>query len=98
MEPVPFPCHPARTRISYLTALTDATYVVLPKENHKQLAEATSLDRKSGGVEGSAVPRTSPGNEEYDTQPTTRSRAAASAKARKSRSLVMSETLASIQL
>src|SRR5450631_1100890 len=24
------------------------TYVVLPKENHMQLAEATSLDRKSG--------------------------------------------------
>ena len=60
---------PGVTRISYLTALTGAPYVVLPKENHKQLAEATSLDRKSGGadlsrraVEGSAVPRTSPGN------------------------------------
>jgi hypothetical protein len=29
--------------------------VVLHKENHMQLAEATSLDRKSGGAEGSAV-------------------------------------------
>jgi len=48
-------CHPERTRISYLTALTQATYVVLPKENHMQLAEATSLDRKSGEAEGSAV-------------------------------------------
>jgi hypothetical protein len=38
------------------------TYVVLPKENHMQLAEATSLDRKSGGAEGSAVPRTLRGN------------------------------------
>src|SRR5450631_81252 len=73
-RPSPF-CHPERTRISYLTALTGATYVVLPKENHIQLAEATSLDRKSGGadlsrraVEGSAVPRTSPGNAEYYAQ------------------------------
>jgi len=64
-------CHPERTRISYLPALTGATYVVLPKENHMQLAEATSLDRKSGGadlsrraVEGSAVLRTLPGNVE----------------------------------
>jgi hypothetical protein len=43
--------------------------VVLPKENHMQLTEAATLDRKSGGadlsrraVEGSAVPRTIPGN------------------------------------
>jgi hypothetical protein len=27
-------CHPERTRISYFTALTGATYVVLLKENH----------------------------------------------------------------
>src|SRR5450631_4087787 len=66
-RPSPF-CHPERTRISYLTALTGATYVVLPKENHMQLAEATSPDRKSGGAEGSAVPRTSPGNAEYYAQ------------------------------
>jgi hypothetical protein len=51
-------CHPERTRISYLTALTSATYVVLPKENHTQSTEAATLDRKSGGAEGSAVPRT----------------------------------------
>ena len=46
-----FVCSLERTRISYLTALTGATYVVLPKENHMQLAEATRLDRKSGGAE-----------------------------------------------
>jgi hypothetical protein len=34
------------------------TYVVLPKENHMQLTEAAILDRKSGGAEGPAVPRT----------------------------------------
>jgi hypothetical protein len=38
------------------------TYVVLLKENHMQLTEAASLDRKSGGAEGSAVPRTFRGN------------------------------------
>jgi hypothetical protein len=31
--------------------LTGATYVVLPKENHMQLAEATSLNRKSREAE-----------------------------------------------
>ena len=31
------------------------TYVVLSKENHVQLTEAATLDRKSGVVEGSAV-------------------------------------------
>jgi hypothetical protein len=31
------------------------TYVVLLKENHMQLTEAATLDRKSGGAEGSAV-------------------------------------------
>jgi hypothetical protein len=41
-----------------LTALTGATYVVLPKENHMQLIEAATLDRKSGEAEGSAVLRT----------------------------------------
>jgi hypothetical protein len=55
-------CHPERTRISYFAALTGATYVVLLKENHIQLFEAATLDRKSGeadlsrrAVEGSAV-------------------------------------------
>jgi hypothetical protein len=51
-----------RTRISYFTALTGATYVVLRKENHMQLTEAATLDRKSGEAEGSAVPRTLPGD------------------------------------
>jgi hypothetical protein len=43
-----------RTRISYFAALTGATYVVLPKENHMQLTEAATLDRKFGEAEGSA--------------------------------------------
>src|SRR5580700_7729328 len=51
----PFLCHPERTRISYFTALSSATYVVLPKENHMQLTEAATRDRKSGEAEGSAV-------------------------------------------
>jgi hypothetical protein len=58
----PFLCHPERTRISYFTALTRATYVVLPKENHMQLIGAATLDRKSGEAEESAVPRTFRGN------------------------------------
>jgi hypothetical protein len=41
-----------RTRISYFTALSGATYVVLPNENHRQLTEAATLDRKSGEAEG----------------------------------------------
>jgi hypothetical protein len=32
--------------------LLSSTYVVLPKENHMQLTEATTVDRKSGGAEG----------------------------------------------
>jgi hypothetical protein len=48
-------CYPERTRISYFTALTSAAYVVLSKENHMQLTEAATLDRKSGEAEGSAV-------------------------------------------
>jgi hypothetical protein len=36
--------------------------VVLPKENHIQLTEAATLDRKSGEAEGSAVPRTRRGD------------------------------------
>src|SRR5712675_265697 len=38
------------------------TDVVLSKENHTQLTEAATLDRKSGEAEGSAVPRSFPGN------------------------------------
>ncbi len=48
-------CHPERTRISYFTAHTGGTYVVLSKENHTQPTEAATLDRKSGEAEGSAV-------------------------------------------
>ena len=55
-EPLPSPCcHPERSRISYFAALIGATYVVLLKENHMQLFEAATLDRKSGEAEGSAV-------------------------------------------
>jgi hypothetical protein len=43
---------PSVPRISYFTALATATYVVLPKENHMQLTEAATLDRKSGGSRG----------------------------------------------
>jgi hypothetical protein len=45
---------------SLLSPMT--TYVVLPKENHMQLIEAATLDRKSGGAEGSAVSQTLRGN------------------------------------
>ncbi len=50
-QPSPF-CHPERTRISYFTALTSATFVVLPKENHMQLIEATTLDKEIRGSRG----------------------------------------------
>jgi hypothetical protein len=63
-----FLCHPERTRISYLTGLNSATYVVLPKENHMQSTEAATLDRKSGEAEGSAVPRTFPGKTELSSK------------------------------
>jgi hypothetical protein len=49
----PLLCHPERTRISCLTALTSVTCFSL-RENHMQLAEAATLDRKSGEAEGSA--------------------------------------------
>jgi hypothetical protein len=47
---------------SLLSATT--TDVVLSNENHTQLTEAATLDRKSGEVEGSAVQRNFPGNAE----------------------------------
>ena len=52
-------CHP-RSEPGFPTSpLSPATsYVVLLKENHMELTEAATLDRKSGGAEGSAVPRT----------------------------------------
>jgi hypothetical protein len=48
-------CHPERPRISCCTALIGDPDVVLFKENHTQLTEAATLDRKSGEGEGSAV-------------------------------------------
>ena len=48
-------CHPDRTRISYLTALASDRLCGSPKENHMQLIEAATLDRKSGAGEGPAV-------------------------------------------
>ena len=75
-QPSPF-CHPERTRISYFTALTSATFVVLSKENHMQSTEATTLDRKSGeadlsrrAVEGSAVRLSGAPNLAFYNQPT----------------------------
>ena len=52
-------CHPDRSvpRISYCAALTVASYAAFRKESRMKFANATKLDRKSGGseVEGSAV-------------------------------------------
>jgi hypothetical protein len=46
---------PSARWISYFTALTSDTCVVLLKENHMRFVEDPILDRKSGGAEGSAV-------------------------------------------
>ena len=48
-------CHPERTRISYSPISPATANVVLLKENHMQLIEAATLDRKSGEAEGPAV-------------------------------------------
>ena len=69
------------------------TYVVLPKENHMQLTEAATLDRKSGGAEGSAVPRTPPGNGESRPQTELSSRPERSVVERSGVSLSGSRTL-----
>jgi hypothetical protein len=45
------------------------TYVVLRKENHMHLTGAATLERKSGGAEGSAVLRTLPGYVFFDRAP-----------------------------
>jgi hypothetical protein len=68
MQTHPILCHLERTRISYLTALTSATGVVLFKEDHMQLTEAATFDRKSGEGEGSAVLRTFRGNAQFYPQ------------------------------
>jgi len=63
MKPLPFPLS-SRAYPDFLLHSSHRRHlcVVLPKENHMQLAEAATLDRKSGGAEGSAVPRTLRGN------------------------------------
>ena len=68
-QPSPF-CHPERTRISYFTALTGATYVVLLKENHIKLFEAATFDRKSRETVGSAVRLSGAPNLPVYNQPT----------------------------
>jgi hypothetical protein len=47
---------------------TGPLHVVLPKENHMQLTEVATLDRKSGEAEESAVPRTFRRNTESHPQ------------------------------
>jgi hypothetical protein len=39
---------PERTRISYIAALTVATYAAFGKESRMKFANATNLNRKSG--------------------------------------------------
>jgi hypothetical protein len=58
----PFPCNdpllfviPSAPGFPASSLSPATTYVVLPKENHMQLTEAATLDRKSGEAEGSAV-------------------------------------------
>jgi hypothetical protein len=54
MRPGP---HVRRSEAGFPASLLSPTTtdVVLSKENHMQLTELTTLDRKSGGAEGSAV-------------------------------------------
>jgi hypothetical protein len=61
-EQPPFPCNghllfviPSVPGFPASPLSPATTYVVLPKENHMQLTEAATLDRKSGEAEGSAV-------------------------------------------
>ena len=55
-------CHPERARISYFTALASATNVVLLKENHMGVDRSRNSRQEIREAEGSAVPRTPPGN------------------------------------
>jgi hypothetical protein len=69
MEPLPFPfVIPSVPGFPTSPLSPASTYVVLFKENHMQSTEATTLNRKSGEAEGSAVPQTCPGNAQYYTQ------------------------------
>jgi hypothetical protein len=54
-------CHPERTRISCHAAPDTAACAPFSKERRMEFANATKFYRKSGVAEGSAVPRTSPG-------------------------------------
>ena len=54
MEAPPFPLSSRPYPDFLLNGSHRATHVVLLKENHKPLTEAATLDRKSGGAEGSA--------------------------------------------
>src|ERR1700733_4204710 len=55
-------CHPERTRISCHAAPDTVACAPFSRERRMKFANATKSYRKSGAVEGSAVPRTSPGN------------------------------------
>jgi hypothetical protein len=46
---------PSAPRISYCAVPETITYAAFYNESRKRCANATNLDRKSGGVEGSAV-------------------------------------------
>jgi hypothetical protein len=59
-------CHPERTRISCHAALDRTTNAPFSKERRMKFAKATKFNRKSGEAEGSAVPRTIPGNVFFD--------------------------------
>jgi hypothetical protein len=62
MEPLPFPCHPDRTRISCHVALDTAACAAFVKEGSMRCTNATKFHRKSGrakrsgGTCGSADP------------------------------------------
>jgi hypothetical protein len=61
MNPLPFLCHPERTRISCHAALETTACAAFIKESRMKFANATNINRKSGEAEGSAVLRTFPG-------------------------------------
>jgi hypothetical protein len=62
-------CHPDRSVPGFPTSPLSlaTTFVVLSKENHMQLTEAATLDRKSGVAEGSAVRPSALPNPPYQT-------------------------------
>jgi hypothetical protein len=52
-------CHPDRTRISYHAAPKMTSCAAFIKESRMNFVEPIALNRKSGGVEGSAILSTS---------------------------------------